>query len=487
MFCRRFAALLFSLALVPVLTLLAGCHHQVIQQPATLQSRGADAGQYTREEYLEDIAWYDLASGRPQRDGSGKLVLRTSAPDLVQAKEARDKIVYGLMGQIDLVYSVYYQKTFASKNSVAIVGDILTLGLGAGGTIATNVATKTIFAALGTSFSGVNLSIDKNLYAQQSFQVIGIAMQTRRDAARRYIVESLAQGVSDYPLAKAKRDLVAYMSAGTLAAGLQELQEEAGAATAKGHTDSPALPAPPATPSKPYALSGDDSVTLVWVPVPGATAYTVYRGTSLDVTATNGLQLGQVAVPAFEDRRSPTTPDSFYVVRAVNPGGASGVSPSVQASSSGTTATTPIQAPASVYVLDGGTQDVVGWTSVAGAKGYSVKFAAAQGDVTNATPATVTVPYFLNPLVTAGQAFFYSVASIDASNTVSGYSAPVTYAAPAAPAVGAPAPVGAAAPSQPLPSPPPSPSGTNLLSLPSSPSVPMVQATQPTRQITTDH
>jgi hypothetical protein len=190
-----------------------------------------DPSQYSIDQYKADLDNYEKAVKPPA--------------DLAGAKIARNNIVYGLMTQIEEVYGTYYKGLFGGKNSVAVAGDAVTLGLGAAGAIATNSATQTIFAALNTAFNGLTLSVDKNFYAQQSFQVIGIAMQTRRDKLRAAIISNLSEDVTVYPLTAAKRDLIAYWNSGTLAYGLQELQEEAGAAAKEPKTPPAALQGQP--------------------------------------------------------------------------------------------------------------------------------------------------------------------------------------------------------------------------------------------------
>jgi len=75
-------------------------------------------------------------------------------------------------------------------------------------------------------------------------------MQTRRDKVRSAIAMNLSLcDVVTYPLLQAQRDLIQYYSAGTLDSALQELQEEAGTATAaaaSGGTPS-GTPPPPAS------------------------------------------------------------------------------------------------------------------------------------------------------------------------------------------------------------------------------------------------
>jgi hypothetical protein len=178
-----------------------------------------DDSAYSSKDYKEDLTKYKQNSDGPD--------------DPTEAKHLRDKIVRGLMREIDDAYGNFTKNLYTGKGAFGVGADSTVLGLTAAATIATHAPTKTLLSALGTAFTGVNLSIDKNFFAQQTFQTIGVAMQTRRDKAKTFIEDSLFDDEEDYPLAAAKRDLVAYYYAGTLPGGLQELQEEANDAARK--------------------------------------------------------------------------------------------------------------------------------------------------------------------------------------------------------------------------------------------------------------
>jgi hypothetical protein len=84
--------------------------------------------------------------------------------------------------------------------------------------IARQTATKTLFGALGTAVTGINLSLDKNLFAQQTYQVIAVAMETRRTELFTVISNGLGQKqVTEYPLPAVKRDMVMYLLRGLTA------------------------------------------------------------------------------------------------------------------------------------------------------------------------------------------------------------------------------------------------------------------------------
>jgi hypothetical protein len=188
-----------------------------------------DKRTYSQADYKTDLAAYDA-----EIDGD-------DTPEVVRG--LRDKIVYGIMQEIDDSYGQFTRQLFAGKADVGVTGDTLVLGLTAASTIATHTPTKTLLSALGTAITGVNLSVDKNYFAQQTFQSIAVAMTTRRDKARTAITQNLsAKDAEDYPLEAAKRDLVAYFYSGTLPGGLQELQEEAAsAAKQQGEDPKPAI------------------------------------------------------------------------------------------------------------------------------------------------------------------------------------------------------------------------------------------------------
>lgn len=191
-----------------------GCGHKYSLVAQPVFTSVLNKARYGLKEYGTDLQAYTA-----ERDGENE-------PETVRAM--RDRIVYGLMSEIDDAYGQYARRLFSGKADIAVAGDSVVLGLTAASTIATHTPTKTILSALGTAVTGVNLSVDKNFFAQQTFQAIAIAMQTRRDKARTLIMNNLQnKDDEDYPLEAVKRDLFAYFYAGTLPGGLQELQEEA--------------------------------------------------------------------------------------------------------------------------------------------------------------------------------------------------------------------------------------------------------------------
>jgi len=186
---------------------------------------------YSQKEYDNDIAAYSANAPAITDDAKQRL-----------AQAARNDIAWGLMGLVDDLYNVYSANLYSGKGAIAITGDAASLGMTTAVAIAGRTAAKTLFGALGTAVTGINLSVNNNVFAQQTYQVIALAMETRRTAIYAEISDGLAKkSVLEYPLTAVKRDLVLYLYAGSLPGGLQEIQKEAGAASAL--TDSRAKPA----------------------------------------------------------------------------------------------------------------------------------------------------------------------------------------------------------------------------------------------------
>jgi len=186
---------------------------------------------YAQKDYDNDFAAYSANAPAITDEAKQKL-----------AQAARNDIAWGLMGLMDDLYNVYSANLYSGKGALAVTGDAANLGLTTAVAIASRTAAKTLFGALGTAITGINLSVNKNVFSQQTYQVIALAMETRRTAIFTEISDGLAKkSVLEYPLTAVKRDLVLYLYAGSLPGGLQEIQKEAGAASAA--IDSQARPA----------------------------------------------------------------------------------------------------------------------------------------------------------------------------------------------------------------------------------------------------
>ena len=410
-----------SLTLIGFLLVLCGCNkHISIAQPAPPSISPSD---YSADTYNADNVAYRNA------------VTPGANFNLDVAKQKRNEIAYGLMGQIDVVYGAYYNQLFSTKNGMAVGGDALTLGLSTAATIASNGATKTILSALGTGFSGLALSVDKNYFAQQTFPVIGVAMQTRRDKVRNAIVGNLSSDVTTYPLLAAKRDLIAYFNAGTLASGLQELQEEAGSGTVPS-ADKVTAGKKPDAPAGLTAASGSSQVALAWTASSGATSYNLYFSNAAGVTPANGTKVSSINANSYT-QTGLANGTYFYVVTAVNASGestaSSQVSAAVTAPAAAVAGAVP-QPPSTLTARAGDGQVGIVWNVSAGATSYNLYYST-NPSVTVANGVRIagitTNSYHQSGLVN-GTTYHYVVTAVNATGE----------SAPSAEGSATPAPVG---------------------------------------------
>ena len=320
--------ILLHLSLIALLLGATGCRtHFSVASPAPPLLPGSTSGGtidttksisvtqvYNTKNYSDDLNDYTAAVKASLTDPS----------QLPKAKQARNNIIWGQMGAIERVYTVYHTRLFSDKNQLAIGSDSLTLGLTAASSIAGNAATKTVLSSLGTAFTGLGLSIDKNYFGQQSFQILGLAMQTRRDKVRAAIASNLEYcDVATYPLLQAQRDLIQYFSAGTLDSALQELQEEAGTATAAASSGGTTPGAIQATAPAPVTTCQFASPPPAPAPVfnPTAGQYSLPQSVSISDTAPGAIIYyttnGSVPTTSSQVYKAPITMSSTGTIQAI--------------------------------------------------------------------------------------------------------------------------------------------------------------------------
>ncbi len=178
--------------------------------PAVIGVSSADkTGSYTTANYAADLAHYADATG----DAASAL---------------RNKMTYSLLAEIDYVYFDYETKLFLNEAKFNVGSDFLQLGMAAAGTLTNGMRGKTILSALLAGVAGVDLSVDKNFFRQQTVQAITSGMEANRDRIKTVILRQLAKDTTAYPFQAARADLIHYFFAGTLPAGLQQLSQDAG-------------------------------------------------------------------------------------------------------------------------------------------------------------------------------------------------------------------------------------------------------------------
>lgn len=201
----RFRVFSFALALGG----LSGCAGRIEgpKPPAVIAPQPAS---YSPGAYVKDLQAYATATGADQ------ITLR-------------NKMIYSIIAEIDYAFYNYETELFLKEGNFRVGADFVQLGLAAASTVSPAARTKTVLSALLSGVTGVNLSIDKNYFKQQTVQAITSSMEANRDRVKTGILQQLKLDNTAYPFPAARADLIHYFFAGTLNAGLQQLTQTAAA------------------------------------------------------------------------------------------------------------------------------------------------------------------------------------------------------------------------------------------------------------------
>ena len=172
---------------------------------------------YTEAQFSLDLHSYRESSHIP---GTGEII--------------RNRVIYGLMADIEYSYRTYEGNLFIDSGKFNVGSDILELGLATAGTLAGANYTKTLLSTILSASAGARLSVGKNFFREKAVEAVINGMQARRNRVESIILGQLAKPVKEYPLEIGIKDVREFFFAGTLEGGLTEMSQQS-AATA--HTD----------------------------------------------------------------------------------------------------------------------------------------------------------------------------------------------------------------------------------------------------------
>ena len=181
-----------------------------------------------------------------------------------------------------------------------------------------------------------------------------------------------------------------------------------GTSTSTPPAASPALAAVPTTLT---ATGSGFLVTLTWAASSGATSYNVQRSSQHGGPYEH---VGSTTSPAFFDGAVTNGTTYYYVVSAVNSGGASANSAEVFATPTAPTAqAAPLAAvPAGLSATGSSFLVTLTWTASTGATSYTVLRATQRGGPYTSVGST-TSPAFFDGAVTNGTAYYYVVSAVN--------------------------------------------------------------------------
>jgi hypothetical protein len=287
-------------------------------------------------------------------------------------------------------------------------------------------------AALGTAVAGLSLSIQKNYFSDQSFQVLAVAMQTVRKKQKKQIIANLNKSVTDYPFNAAKEELQTLVLDGTVPRALAELQKEATKANAEQENDD-ATKAPDAVASL-TVRAGIGQNALTWTPVANAKSYNVYESDSDGVTTKSKLVRNTSQV-YISDSSASTTAASHYNVTAI---AANNLESPLTGEQQMTALTTPVGAapasiiaPTDIQVFPFNTGVVIIWTAPATALQFTVYRDVKTPDGTETPLVTQTANVYYDPNPPSGDNYYAVKGVNNGAPALLGQSPKITVAASA--------------------------------------------------------
>lgn len=135
------------------------------------------------------------------------------------------------MFAIDIAYSEYFANLTTERQLGTLGADFVSLGVGAATTVMPGAAVKSVLGAATTAIAGARTAIDKDIFIQQTIQILQNQMDASRLTIRTRILanlQKLSERKTIYTLAQGLSDLEDYYRAGTLAGALESLSATVG-------------------------------------------------------------------------------------------------------------------------------------------------------------------------------------------------------------------------------------------------------------------
>ena len=151
-------------------------------------------------------------------------------PDLRQQydSQTRNDYITARMFAIDLAYNEYFSSLTKERQLGTLGADLTVIGLGAATSVIPGASTKAVLGAATAAIAGSKSAVDKDIFIQQTVQILQNQMEVSRDLVRQRIIANLRVSTTVYSLAQGLSDLEDYYRAGTLAGALEAVSASVG-------------------------------------------------------------------------------------------------------------------------------------------------------------------------------------------------------------------------------------------------------------------
>lgn len=146
----------------------------------------------------------------------------------------RNQVLAELIYLVDQNYYTFENHFYGTQATFNTATDAVSLGLTAAGSVVGSTDIKSILSAAATGNTGLQSSVEKNFFDQQSRAAVVTKMRALR-ATQLALMEDenhMKAGITGYSIETALSDANAYYDAGTIVAALQSIAQSAGQDTA---------------------------------------------------------------------------------------------------------------------------------------------------------------------------------------------------------------------------------------------------------------
>jgi hypothetical protein len=143
--------------------------------------------------------------------------------------QLRNEITYGLLSIAEHDSMKYMVELSVTRRATNLGTDLVELGLASAATITNGEQAKTVLSGLTALAAGTRISIDKNLFYEQTMPAIVSAIRAEQAVILERIRAKLLLPDRDYPLGAALLDVYEYYATGTITYGARKIAEKAAA------------------------------------------------------------------------------------------------------------------------------------------------------------------------------------------------------------------------------------------------------------------